>query len=234
MSRYLATELRASGLRLPPITVANMGVDMERFVPGDREAARARLRLAPSGPIVLAVGGLTPRKNPLVLLQAFARVREARPDARLVFVGDGPLRGPVAVGAEQRGLASAVTLTGRVPHGEVAEWMGACDLLGLPSLVEPLGIVALEALASGRPVVATRIGGVSEVVPVPRAGAVADPRNPSDIAGAILRTLAAPPTPEACRAAAEPNDVRRQAARVADALLSARDRAGSPAGVATI
>ncbi|HTI35252.1 MAG TPA: glycosyltransferase, partial [Miltoncostaea sp.] len=93
VSEHLAAELRASGLETAPVDVIDMGVDLARFAPGDRAAARARLELAPDGPLVLAVGGLTDRKNPLGLLQTFARVRAERPDARLAFVGDGPLAG---------------------------------------------------------------------------------------------------------------------------------------------
>lgn len=221
VSRYLAGELRATGLALPPVTVANMGVDMDRFVPGDRDAARTRLRLAPGGDIVLFVGGLTPRKNPLVLLQAFARVSAQRPAARLVLVGDGPLRPAIVAGAQRLGIANSVVLTGALPNEEVVDWMAACDLLVLPSLVEPLGVVALEALASGRPVVATRVGGTPEVVPAPRAGALVNPADPMAIAAAIQRVLASPPTPQACREAAMPNSVDRQAAKVEAALRAA-------------
>jgi glycosyltransferase involved in cell wall biosynthesis len=224
VSRYLATELRASGLPLPPVTVANMGVDMQRFVPGDRAAARARLRLAPEGEIVLFVGGLTARKNPLVLLQAFARVRAQRPRARLVLVGGGPLRGAIVAGVRRLGLDDVVILTGAVPNTEVVDWMAACDLLALPSLVEPLGVVALEALASGRPVVATRVGGVSEIVPAPRAGALVNPSDPVDVAAALVRVLDAPPRPEVCREAAMPNSIDRQAAKVEAALMAAAGR----------
>lgn len=230
VSEWLAGELRGSGLTLPEVTVANMGVDMARFAPGDRAEARARLGVAPGGPLVLAVGGLTTRKNPLVLLQAFARVRAALPDARLAFVGDGPLRGAVEAGVHRLGLGASVTLTGALPHDDVAGWMAACDVLALPSLTEPLGVVALEALASGRPVVATRIGGTAEVVPVPAAGALVDPADPADVAGALLRVLGDPPTPAACRAAAEENGVDRQAERVLSVLEAAaasRGRAGN-------
>jgi glycosyltransferase involved in cell wall biosynthesis len=225
VSRYLAGELRAAGLALPPVTVANMGVDMDRFVPLDRAAARARLRLTPGGAIVLFVGGLTPRKNPLVLLQAFARVRAVRRDARLVFVGDGSLGAAIDAGARRLGVTNAVLRTGALPNTEVADWMAACDLLALPSLVEPLGVVALEALASGRPVVATRVGGTPEIVPVPRSGALVDPTDPAAVASAILRVLDAPPSPQTCREAAAPSAIDRQAAKV-EAALRAAVRAG--------
>jgi glycosyltransferase involved in cell wall biosynthesis len=221
VSRHLADALGAAGLSLPPVHVIDMGVDMARFVPGDRADARARLGLAPAGPVLLAVGGLTERKNPLGLLQAFARVRRSRPGARLALVGDGPLAGAVDAGVRRLGLDDAVIRPGAVPHGEVADWVAACDLLAIVSRVEPLGVAALEALAGGRPVVATRIGGVGEVVPDPQAGRLVDPLDPAAIASAIVAVLDDPPAPEACRRAAEPHALARQAGRVAEVLEGA-------------
>ena len=225
VSRYLAGLLRDAGLRLPPVYIANMGVDLDRFRIADRGDARLRLGL-PGGPLVIAVGGLTERKNPLRLLQAFAIVRRERPEARLALIGDGPLRGAVRAGVHRLGLDGAVDLPGAVPHRDVAAWMASCDVLALPSLVEPLGVVALEAMASGRPVAATRTGGVAEVVG--RAGTLVDPSDPRSIASGILRLLADPPGDAACRATAAAHDVRRQAGRVAGIL---RDAARPAAGV---
>lgn len=225
VSRHLADGLRASGIALPPVHVVNMGVDLARFTPGDRAAARERLGLPPGDPLILAVGGLTDRKNPLGLLQALARVRAARPAARLAFVGDGPLARAVDLGAERLGVAGAVVRTGALPHAAVADWVAACDLLALVSRVEPLGIVALEALAGGRPVVATAVGGTREVVPAPRAGRIVDPRDPGAIAGAILSLLDDPPSPSACRDAALAHGLERQAGRVAAILERAAGRA---------
>lgn len=218
VSEHLAAALRASGIPLPPVSVVNMGVDMDRFRPGDRDVARAWLRLPPGAPMLLAVGGLTERKNPLGLLQAFARVRAERPDALLAFVGDGPLAGVVDAGVRRLGLEGAVLRPGALPHADVADWVAACDALCLVSRVEPLGIVALEALAGGRPVVATRVGGTAEVVPDAVAGRVVDPLDPTAISHAILELLADPPAPAACRAAAEPHSLDRQAGRVAAIL----------------
>lgn len=224
VSRHLADGLRASGLALPPVHVVDMGVDLARFTPGDRAEARARLRLPAGDPMILAVGGLTDRKNPLGLLQAFARVHALRPTARLAFVGDGPLARAIDVGAERLGIGRAVVRTGALPHPDVADWVAACDLLALVSRVEPLGIVALEALAGGRPVVATAVGGTREVVPAPRAGRIVDPRDPGAIAGAILALLDDPPSPSACRDAALPHGLERQAGRVAAILERAAAR----------
>lgn len=218
VSRYLADELRASGLRLPPVHIADMGVDLTRFRPADRTSARTRLGLG-RGPLVLAVGGLTERKNPLRLLQAFAQVRAAHPEAMLAFVGDGPLAGSIRAGAARWRLDDALVMPGALPNAAIADWLAAADVLALPSLVEPLGVVALEALASGRPVAATRVGGAVEVVG--RAGATVDPLDPGSIARGLLRLIADPPTPAICRAAAEAHSVQRQAARVVSVLRAA-------------
>jgi glycosyltransferase involved in cell wall biosynthesis len=106
VSRWLAAELRASGLALPPVRVANMGVDLGRFRPADRAGARHRLGLPSRGELVLAVGALSERKNPLTLLQAVARLRAARPQARLALVGDGPLAPAVDAGIARLGQRS--------------------------------------------------------------------------------------------------------------------------------
>jgi glycosyltransferase involved in cell wall biosynthesis len=234
VSHHLHGELRDSGIALPPVAVVNMGVDLRRFAIADRAAARVRLGLATEGPLVLAVGGLTERKNPLTLIQAFARVRAAAPGARLALVGDGPLARAVDAGAASLGLGRALIRTGAVPHDRVVDWMAACDLLALVSRVEPLGQVALEAMASGRPVVATRVGGAAEVVPAGVAGALVDPADRGAIASAILGLLAAPPDPAACRAAAERHGVDAQAARIAAVLEGAAAGGGRAAAVASV
>ncbi len=230
VSEYLAAELRGRGLDLPPLHVVNMGVDVERFAPADRGAARARLGVAAEGPLVVAVGGLTERKNPLVLLQAFARVRDRRPGARLAYVGDGPLAAAIDAGTRLLGLEGAVIRPGAVPHAAVADWVAASDALALVSRVEPLGIAALEALAAGRPVVATRVGGAREVVPDPGAGRLVDPLDPVDVAAGLLAVLDDPPPPDACRRAAAPHALDRQAERV-EAILRRGGRRGASPGL---
>lgn len=221
VSDHLAAELRASGLRLPPLDVINMGVDLERFGPGERRTARRVLGLATDGPLVLAAGGLTPRKNPLGLLAAFALLHARRPDARLAYLGDGPLAGALSARAGELGLAEAVTLAGSVAHSQVPTWMVACDVLALVSEVEPLGQVALEALATGRPVIATRHGGTPEVVPEGPCGAIVEPSDAGAVAAAAERLLAAPPAEAACRALAGAHALERQAERVAAVLARA-------------
>mgnify|MGYP001227075395 CR=1 FL=1 len=224
VSHYLAQALERTELGPRPIHVVNMGVDMDRFTPGDRTEARRRLGIAEEGPIVLAVGGLTTRKNPLTLLQAFARLRADRPDARLVYVGDGPQAATIDAGVRHLVLGDAVIRTGALPHADVGDWVEACDVLAMVSRVEPLGVAALEGLAGGRPVVVTEVGGAKEIVPDPDAGRVVNPADPSAIAAALNAVLTDPPSPEACRAAAEPHSITNQAERV-EAIL--REAAGT-------
>jgi len=227
VSEWLAGRMREEGLPLRHPRIASMGVDDHRFTVRPRDAARARLGLVPGVPVVLAVGGLTERKNPGGLLRAFARMRAAdHPDALLAFVGDGPLAATIDAQATRLGIAGHVIRTGVLADAGVAEWMTASDVVAQVSLVEPLGVAALEALASGRPVVGTAIGGLREVVPDGVAGAIVDPHDDAAIAGALARMLDAPPAPEACREAALRHSLARESSIVLGVL---RGAAGGPA-----
>ena len=135
-------------------------------------------------------------------------------EGSLAFVGDGPLR-PALEG--RRGIH----LAGSVTHEAVPSWFAAADVVCQPSLIEPFGLSTLEGLASGRSVVATRVGGPPEFVPSD-AGVLVDACDDDALLGA-LETAARLPRPNlAARRAAEAHDVRRQAERVEEILLRAR------------
>ena len=210
VSDYLRRELVA---RLPGldgrIEVIDSGVDLERFRARDAGELRKRFGWEGEPPFYLCVGTLEERKNPVRLAAAFGRAGRGS----LAFVGDGPLRGDLAGRA-------GIRLVGRVPHERVAEWIGACDVLCQPSLVEPFGQALLEALACERSVVATRVGGPPEFVP-PEAGVLVDPASVASIAEG-LRAAAGLPSPNpAAREAAAGHDVRLQAERVERVLEEA-------------
>lgn len=212
-SEYLRGELLA---RMPALAgrveVIDCGVDLQRFRGRDPAAAAREVGWDGERPRFLFVGGLDERKNVLRLVEAFGRLGRGS----LVLVGDGPLRARVE-------RASGATVVGRVPHERVGDWIAACDVLCLPSTIEPLGQVVLEAMASERSVVATRVGGPAELVPS-EAGVLVDPESVEDIAAGMAAAAELPtPNPAARRAAAE-HDVRRQAARMA--LLLERARSG--------
>jgi glycosyltransferase involved in cell wall biosynthesis len=204
VSDYLRHELEA---RVPAargkIDVVDCGVDLERF----------RAQPAPDGTTsFLCIGSLSERKNVVRLADAFARHAEGT----LTFVGDGPLR-PRLEGREN------VVLAGRVPHDEVAAHIAHAHVVCGPSLVEPFGQALLEAMACGRAVVATRIGGPPEFV-TPEAGALVDPYDVDDIARGLSTAAALPRPNDAARAAAAAHDVRRQAEQVETILLRAAGR----------
>jgi len=201
VSDYLRRELEAKVPEARGKTeVVDSGVDLERF----------RVDPAPDdGPRFLCVGSLIERKNVLRLASAFERLGEGT----LTFVGKGPLRPQL----EDR---PGIELAGALPYDRIPAQIAAAHVVCQPSLIEPFGQAVLEAMASGRSVVATRIGGPPEFVP-PEAGVLVDPADEGALVEA-LRVAAGMPCPNpAARAAAEAHDVRRQAEKVEAILLRA-------------
>jgi glycogen(starch) synthase len=198
VSNYLRRELEAKVPEARGKTeVVDCGVDLERFT----------VEPPPEGPTrYLCVGSLTERKNVVRLADAFARVGEGT----LTFVGDGPLR--PALEARER-----VTVTGRVPHAEIPRRLAESHVLCQPSLIEPFGLALLEAMAAGRSVVATRIGGPPEFVTA-EAGVLVDPTDVTELARGLAAAAALPRPNEAGREVAAEHDLRRQAERV-EAIL---------------
>jgi glycosyltransferase involved in cell wall biosynthesis len=210
VSDFLRRELVA---RLPGldgrVDVIDCGVDLERFRGRDPVELRERLGWEGEPPFFLAIGALSDLKNPIRLAEAFAGLGRGT----LAFVGDGPLRGAL----EGR---QGVRVVGRVRHEEVADWVGACDVLCQPSLVEAFGQALLEALASERSVVATRIGGPPELV-LPETGVLVDPWSVESIAEGLEAAAALPSPNRGAREVAGEHDVRRQAKRVEGVLEEA-------------
>jgi teichuronic acid biosynthesis glycosyltransferase TuaC len=207
-------ELGVAGDR---VHVLPMGVGGE-FAPGDREKERAALGLGPDWEL-LAVGDLLVEKGILELLEAFEGLRRAGVRARLHVVGEGPLRG----GAPGRNGAG-VEWRGRMGPGELARWYRAADLLVHASHGEGAPLVVMEALASGLPVVATRVGGIPELVEEGKTGKLVAPRDAGALETALRELLAAPAELEAMRAAlrhGRPELSARQRARKLYPLLAA-------------
>lgn len=206
-SNWLAGEIER---RLPgtAATVADLGVDLDRFDP----AVVTPAVWPGAHPRLLCVGTLSQRKNVIALADAFAALGEGS----LVFAGDGELR-------QQLEGRDGVTVLGRVPHAQVPSWIAACDVLCQPSLSEPFGIAALEAMALERPVLGTVIGGPPEFVP-PEAGVLVDPRDGQALLAGLRDAIALGAPNPAARAAAAAHSTTRQAERVAAVLQDACDR----------
>ena len=168
------------------------GVDLELFRIQDRGRAREQLGLEVDQPLVLVVGHLIERKHPSLALGAF--LRGAPANAALAFVGRGPLEGRVRGLARDAGQSARVLFVGELEPPQLAHWYAACDALLLTSSREGRPNVVLEALASGRAVVATDAGGTAELL----AGlpdAVAADRDPAAIGARLARALAQPTAP---------------------------------------
>jgi glycosyltransferase involved in cell wall biosynthesis len=205
VSEYLRRELEAKVPEARGKTeVVSSGVDLDAFA----------IAPAPDGPPrFLCVGALEERKNVVRLADAFATLDEGT----LTFAGEGALRAQLE-GRER------VRLLGRVPHDEIPGLVADSHVLCQPSLIEPLGQALLEAMAGGRTVVATRIGGPPEFVPAD-AGVLVDPLDVGAIAAGMREAARFPRPNDAARAAAAAHDVHRQAERI-EAILSRAAVAG--------
>ncbi len=193
-SQRLLDRARELGLDRPGLSVVYPPVS-DAFQPADantREAWRAELGIAEPR-VVLNVKRLHELAGQRFLVEAFARICRRRHDVRLVICGTGPLRSDIERRAREAGIADRVTLTGLLPNTEIARYAAVADVFALPSLLEALPTVAVEALAAGTPVVsADHPGGIElaglfddDVDIVPRQDAAA-------LAGALERALEAP------------------------------------------
>jgi glycosyltransferase-like protein len=176
--------------------VVPSGVDTARFVPAsERERVAARARLGFGGrPFYLSIGGIEARKNTLGTLEAFALVRAQRPDAVLAIAGGASVldhnayRRGFDARAEELNLhaSGALRLIGVVADDEIVTLLQAADALVFPSLIEGFGLVVLEALACGTPVVVSEIAPFTEYLGAGDAAFV-DPHDPASIAAGMLR-----------------------------------------------
>ena len=162
-SASIAAMLGARGVRTP-VAVVPTGVDLERFRPGDRLAARRRLGLPDTDLLCLYVGRLDREKSVERVLDAFALVAEAIPGARLLLVGQGSHADALARTARANPAGDRIAFAGGLPQAELPPYYQAADLFLFASETETQGLVLAEAHACGLPAVAVRASGVEEVV----------------------------------------------------------------------
>ncbi len=198
--RALAETLERLGADPDKLHTLRNGVDLERFAPEPRDAARQRLGLPVHGRLMLSVGHLIDRKGHFIAIDALALLPA---EVSLAIAGTGPDRQALEKRAEQLGLRHRVRFVGVVPQAELKWWYSAADVLALCSSREGWANVLLEALACGTPVIATDIWGTPEVVSTPEAGVLMRERSGVALAEAWIRLLMAYPTREATRAHAE-------------------------------
>lgn len=185
---------RWSGRRFDRVVAVSRSVS--GFLEEEYGYPASRIELIPNGwageplprrverPEFLCVGRLREEKGHRFLLRAFAEVCRVQPDARLRLVGGGPLRGELERLARSEGIAASVEFVGDV--ADVWTYYATAEVVVVPSLVETQGIVVLEAMAAGCPIIATRVGGIPEVVRDGITGRLVPPRDEASLAAAML------------------------------------------------
>jgi glycosyltransferase involved in cell wall biosynthesis len=174
--------------RLPPIEKLNNAIDPPAIAAaGDPAGFRRELGIDEGTPVVGTVASFKWQKGHQYLLRAAALVRRRFPDVRFVLVGTGPLEQEIRREADELGLNGTLILAGS--RDDVPRVMSAFDTFALSSVEEGFGIVLLEAMAAGTPVVATRVGGIPEVVTDGRDGLLVPARDPAALAEAIGAVL---------------------------------------------
>jgi glycosyltransferase involved in cell wall biosynthesis len=169
------------------------GIEARRFVPGpegERRLLELRTKLKLDPPVVGSIARLHRQKGIINLLLASEAVGRVRPEARIVVIGGGPLENKMRRFARDKGWGRSVSLLGA--RGDAADFLPLFDVFVLPSLWEGLPLVLIEAAASGKPIVATDIGGVREVIRPGETGLLVPPGEPGALAEAILRLLGDP------------------------------------------
>lgn len=185
VGRFLVDRI---GIAPDKLEIIHQGIALPKNDSIDVAVIRAELKLDSSaGPVIGHVARLTAAKDQDVLLRAFARVHESLPAARLVMVGDGELRDRLVGLSADLGLGDSVLFLGF--RSDVQRLLPMFDLFVLSSLEEGLPISLLEAMAAGRPVAATAVGCIPELLSNGERGLVIPPRNPDRLADAILKLL---------------------------------------------
>jgi len=191
----MSEALRTEALRLRPeaaekVIVIPNGVDVRTQPKLAVPEARARFGLRPDGPLVGLVARLAPRKGIAEFLQAARLIADRDPEVEFAIAGDGPQREQAEALIQELGLAERVRLLGYVES--VRDLIWALDLLVVSSLSEGSSVSAMEAMALGKPVVGTEVGGVPEVVLDGDTGVLVPPGNPGAMAEAVCALLADP------------------------------------------
>lgn len=203
--------------------IVHCGIDPSRY---DQIGER-------NGDRLLFVGRLAAVKGVPVLLRALVEARKHRSSLHLTLVGDGPERKELEADARALGLEGAVTFAGYRSQAEVAEVLRDTDLLVLPSFAEGVPVVLMEAMAARVPVVATLVGGVSELVREGESGRLVPPGNAEILASAILDVLAEPEARRRMgengrRKVAEEFDARQEAKRLGVLIASSLGLGSKP------
>jgi glycosyltransferase involved in cell wall biosynthesis len=175
------------GVPAEKVTTIHYGMSPPDFPANARDEGRRRFGCGSDAPLIGMFGRLIEQKGVDTLLEAFKQVRQTVPDAALLIVGDGNRRAELEALTERLGLGEAVTFAGWVP--QAYNLMPACDLIAMPSRWEGFGLVALEAMSCARPLIASRVSALPEIVVEGETGLLVPPDDPAALAEAITSLL---------------------------------------------
>lgn len=172
-----------------PISVIPNGFNQGLFFKKDKIKSRRELGLVLKGKIILNIGNLTDVKGQKYLIEAVNRLKKKYKDIFCLIIGEGPLRNRLQNQINKHRLQKNVQLLGIKPHHQLNKWINASDILVVPSLSESFGVVQLEAMACGKPVVATRNGGSQEIIISSDYGLLCQKKKPKDLTNKIGKAL---------------------------------------------
>lgn len=186
VSKYVKrTITKEYGITSDKVKVIPNAVDINKFNPAIKGyEIRERLNIQ-SEPIVLFVGRLDHTKGIMYLLKSFSKIVKNIPDAKLIIIGKGQLRNHIISFIDKNNLGKSIMLIGRVEDEDLPKFYAASDLVVLPSLLEGFGIVLIEAMACGKPCVATRAGGPEDILIDAETGFIVPPADSSSLYHAI-------------------------------------------------
>jgi len=191
ISQYNADRMAEAGVPKDKMPIVRCGLpDISEALPDRKEYRDA--------PVIGSLGRFVPKKGMIDLIDAFARVLEAMPNAKLEIVGDGPLRREIEARIAELNLGESVLLKGAVANSEVIDWVKGLDLFALACRVGDNGdmdgipVALMEAMAYGVPVVSTKLSGIPELIIDGQTGKLAYPDDPKSLAEAMLVILQHP------------------------------------------
>lgn len=211
-------EARAKGIIGPRhrVELIRSGMPLAPYRDADdrRRAAREKLELRPEDEAILCIANFKPQKDPLTMVEAMAILQKQRPRAVLLFAGDGGLRPDVEAAVRRNGLDGVVRLLGW--RRDVPDLLAAADVVALSSIFEGLPRSAVQAVASRRTFVGTRVDGTPEIIRDGKNGFLVEPRNPEALARALARALLRRPI--------DPADAQRIVEWDADRMVREQER----------
>ena len=187
VSADLRDKVIALGVAPEKVFVISNGVEVDRFKRMDKAHARDELGLDVTARLLICISRLDPEKGIDVLIDAFSLVEEK--DVQLIIIGGGTEEEKLKNQVARLELQDRIRFTGNVPHHEVPKWLNAGDLFVITSRNEGHPNALLEAMACGLPIVASRVGGVPEIVTSPEIGLMVEAENPRETAQAISQAL---------------------------------------------